>query len=355
MLCSAVAPVGDKSKIEWTEATWNPVTGCDRTSPGCENCYALTLAKRLKAMDNPRYQVDGDPRTSGPGFGVTFHEDLIDKPLHWKRPRMIFVNSMSDLFHPKIVEAPEVDGYPFIAQVMATMVMAEQHTFQILTKRPKIMEYILADPMFRLDVNAALLKRGHPVMPGGMSEPDFRWPDHIWLGVSIESDRYTFRADHLRKINAVRFISAEPLLGPLPSLDLTGIDWVIVGGESGHGARPMHPRWVQDIRDACLDRPEPCEDPENQGRGHSIPVYENGEFVGGRACACSYTDPVAFFFKQWGAWAPGGHPTHDSRDVDYHGRFQLPGVDFATMMHHGTKAENGRELDGRTWDEMPRL
>jgi protein gp37 len=227
------------TSIEWTDHTWNPVTGCDRTSPGCQNCYALTLAKRLKAMGNPRYQVDGDPKTSGPGFGVTLHPDKLDEPLHWRKPRRVFVNSMSDLFHP------DVPG-EFIVEVYARMVAAGQHTFQVLTKRPQRMAKLLRAPIFEQSVQEAVW-RLHTHMFAGFPYPS------VWLGTSIESDRYAFRADHLRKTPAaIRFLSLEPLLGPLPSLDFTGIDWVIVGGESGPGARPMHPEWVRSIRDQCV-------------------------------------------------------------------------------------------------------
>lgn len=312
--------MGDNTKIEWSDATWNPTTGCDKVSPGCDNCYAMSMSVRLKAMGSARYQNDGDPRTSGPGFGFTAHPETIDRPLRWKRPRKVFVNSMSDLFHPAIGRAKDVDGYPFLAQVFATMAAASQHTFQILTKRPQIMRAVLADPMFRLDVNAALMSRGFSVMPGGMSDPDFRWPSNIWLGTSIESDMYTFRADHLRRVGAaVRFISAEPLLGPLPSLDLTGIDWLIVGGESGPVAdvRPMHPDWVRDLRDKA-----------------------------------TATD-TALFFKQWGAWGPGGHPYRDSRYVDPGGRWQPWARDGAVLMNFARKSAHGNELDGRTWTNYP--
>ncbi len=188
------------TSIEWTEVTWNPVTGCDRVSPGCDNCYALTLAKRLQAMGSPRYQKDGDPRTSGPGFGLTCHEDLVELPLSWRKPRLVFVNSMSDLFHPDVPDE-------FIARIFDTMKAADQHTFQILTKRPQ-----------RLAAIANQLS----------------WPHNIWMGVSVENASYRFRIDHLRKVPAkVRFLSVEPLIGDAGELDLTGIHWVIVGGESG--------------------------------------------------------------------------------------------------------------------------
>lgn len=232
-----------RTSIEWTEASWNPTTGCDRVSPGCESCYALTMAKRLKAMGQPRYQADGDPRTSGPGFAITEHPDMLDLPRRWKRPRVVFVNSMSDLFHPGVSDQ-------FIARVFDTIAACERHTFQVLTKRSQ-----------RL---AALA-------------PSLPWPPNLWMGVSVESDRFTFRAEHLRQVPAaVRFVSAEPLLGPLDSLDLTGLHWLIVGGESGATARSMDGSWVRDLRDRCA------------------------------------AAGVPFFFKQW-----GGHlPKSNGRDLD---------------------------------------
>lgn len=207
-----------KSTIEWTEATWNPVTGCDRVSAGCDNCYAQTLAKRLKAMGNARYQRDGDPRTSGPGFGVTLHEDVLDVPFRWRNPRTVFVNSMSDLFHDEVPD-------DFIRKVFDVMVANERHTFQVLTKRSRRLARLALE------------------LP---------WPSNVWVGVSVENDRYTFRADHLRGVDAaVRFLSVEPMLGPVPSLDLVGIDWVICGGESGPSHRPIDPSWARELRDRC--------------------------------------------------------------------------------------------------------
>lgn len=230
------------TSIEWTEVTWNPTTGCDRTSPGCDNCYALTLAKRLKAMGQPKYQADGDPRTSGPGFRLTLHESALHIPYGWSTPRKVFVNSMSDLFHPDV-------PLEFIQQVFAVMADTPRHQYQVLTKRSK-----------RLAELAPLLS----------------WPDNIWMGVSVENQRYAFRVDHLREVPAsVRFISAEPLVGPV-DLDLSGIDWVIAGGESGANARPMDPEWVRAIRDRCVE------------------------------------SDVAFFFKQWG----GHHPKDGGRELD---------------------------------------
>jgi protein gp37 len=233
--------VGDRSTIEWTEATWNPTTGCDRTSPGCDNCYALTLAKRLRGMGQPKYQNDGDPRTSGPGFKLTIHSDALDIPYGWRAPRVIFVNSMSDLFHPEV-------PLSFIQQVFAVIADTPQHTYQVLTKRSK-----------RLAQLAAELK----------------WPENLWMGVSVESDHYRFRIDHLRETSAaVRFVSAEPLLGPLPELDLAGIHWLIAGGESGPNARPAERAWVRDLRNQCR------------------------------------THGVAFFFKQWGGRTPKAGGRH---------------------------------------------
>lgn len=227
--------MADRSPIEWTEATWNPTTGCDRTSPGCDHCYALTLAKRLKAMGVDKYQRDGDPRTSGPGFALTLHADVLSVPYSWRRPRTVFVNSMSDLFHDDV-------PIEFIHSVFAVMRDTPQHTYQVLTKRSK-----------RLSVLAAGLD----------------WAPNIWMGVSVENARYNFRVDHLRTTGAaVKFISAEPLLGPLGELDLTGVDWVIAGGESGPQARPMDIAWGREIRDRC------------NAAG------------------------VSFFFKQWGGRTP---------------------------------------------------
>ncbi len=393
------------TSIEWTHRpgsvgkTWNVVTGCDRVSIGCDHCYAMTLAKRLKGMGSAKYQNDGDPRTSGPGFGVTVHPDALNEPLRWRKPATVFVNSMSDLFHAKVPRE-------FVARVFAVMAATPQHTYQCLTKRPERMQRMLADPSFRFEVVRAMdglaVDRDHdPIerwaaIPGfddydasshgrvrGQSgvlstcensrtgretvtlwnggnpktlyvhrlvlmahrpttddtleachrngdkrdnrlanlrwdtrsanqleksrhgsaggprkltlgqvaqirsarkagetqqviadryeisrslvsmvesgkvwaEPDMPWPlANVWLGTSVESDDYTRRADALRNTPAaVRFISAEPLLGPLPSLDLTGIDWLIAGGESGPGARPLELDWIRDLIDRCRD------------------------------------------------------------------------------------------------------
>lgn len=212
------------SGIEWTEITWNPTTGCDRTSPGCDNCYALAMAKRLKAMGSSRYQVDGNPKTSGPGFGIALHHDALDQPYRWSGNRVVFVNSMSDLFHARV-------PLTFIRDVFQVIADTPQHTYQVLTKRSarlrKIADYL-------------------------------EWPANLWMGVSVEDEKRLSRVDDLRKAPAaVRFLSCEPLLGPLPRLDLTGIGWVITGGESGPRARALDPQWVRDIRDVCVDAQVP--------------------------------------------------------------------------------------------------
>lgn len=210
------------SEIEWTNSTWNPLTGCNKISPGCKHCYAERMAKRLQAMGQPNYRN---------GFELTLHEEALKLPLFWKKPQMIFVNSMSDLFHEHV-------PLEFIIKVFETMEQASWHIFQVLTKRSyKLFEY----------------------------KDKLPWPKNVWMGVSVETSKYTFRIDHLRQTKAaVKFLSIEPLLGQIPMLDLKDIDWVIVGGESGPKARPMAPEWVIMIRDQCV----------SQG--------------------------VPFFFKQWG-------------------------------------------------------
>lgn len=201
--------MGAKTGIEWTQATWNPVTGCTKISPGCKNCYAERMAVRLKAMGNPSYSN---------GFEVTLHDNLLGLPLTWKKPQHIFVNSMSDLFHKDV-------PVEFIQSVFDVMNKAHWHHFQILTKR--------SDRLVELD-------------------PILKWVPNIWMGVSVENKNYLYRIDDLRKTSAhIKFISFEPLLGPVRKLDLTGIDWAIVGGESGQGARKIEPSWVIDIRNQC--------------------------------------------------------------------------------------------------------
>lgn len=204
-----------RSGIEWTETTWNPVTGCSKISPGCAHCYAERMARRLQAMGVGKYRR---------GFDVAVHENALAEPLRWRRPRLVFVNSMSDLFHSSVPA-------PFIEAVFDVMNRAGQHAFQVLTKRP--------------DRVKLLEKRLH-------------WTPNIWLGTSIESERWLGRRALLVGSGArTKFLSLEPLLGPLPGLDLSGIDWVIVGGESGPGARPMKAEWVRAIRDGCVRRNVP--------------------------------------------------------------------------------------------------
>lgn len=211
-----------KSRIEWTFRTWNPVTGCDKISAGCDHCYAERMAKRLQGMGVEKYKN---------GFEVTLHQDVVEAPLSWTTPRVVFVNSMSDLFHDKVPDE-------FIQQVFEVMATAYQHTFQVLTKRPKRLKR-LSDRL--------------------------TWGPNIWMGATVESREYLWRIKDLRQTEAaVKFLSLEPLLGPLGEVDFSGIDWAIVGGESGPGARPIRKEWVLDIRDQC----------EQQG--------------------------VHFFFKQWG-------------------------------------------------------
>ena len=241
--------------IEWTEQTWNATTGCDRISPGCDNCYALTMAKRLKGMGSAKYQTDGNPRTSGPGFALTTHADTLTEPLRWKKPRKVFVNSMSDLFHARVPR-------DFLAQVFAVMAATPQHTYQILTKRPERAARILTDlctcgtghppgEHFRSSMEWAATSHSPTYVPGLQHGIYHRtvWPlPNVWIGTSIENADYNRRADALRNTPAaVRFISAEPLLGPLDGLNLTGIDWLIIGGESGPGARPFNPAWATDL------------------------------------------------------------------------------------------------------------
>ncbi len=238
-----------RSLIEWTESTWNPVTGCDKVSPGCKNCYAERLAKRLKAMGQANYSN---------GFSLTLHEEALGLPLRWRRPRTIFVNSMSDLFHEKVPAR-------FIHSLFRVMVEASHHRFQVLTKR------------------STRLRELAPELP---------WPPNVWMGVSVETDEQLWRIDDLRQTNAaIRFLSLEPLLGPLHHLDLDGIQWVIVGGESGPRARPIAREWVTEIRDRCT------------GAG------------------------VPFFFKQWG----GIHKRESGRRLDGRTWNGIPGGGFDSL------------------------
>jgi protein gp37 len=223
-----------ESAIEWTDSTWNPVTGCTQVSPGCDHCYAMTFAERWRGIPGHHYEQ---------GFDLRLWPSRLQLPVQWRKPRRIFVNSMSDLFHSDVPDE-------FIRAVFDTMLEADQHTYQILTKRPQRMARMASS------------------LP---------WPAHIWMGVSIENSDYAWRADSLRRVpSAVRFISAEPLLGGLEALSLEGVDWLITGGESGPGWRRCDPQWVREIRDRCID------------------------------------DGVAYFHKQWG----GRTPKAGGRDLD---------------------------------------
>lgn len=233
-----------RSAIEWTESTWNPLTGCSKVSSGCKHCYAERMAKRLQAMGQQNYVN---------GFKLTMHEHVLEKPLEWKTPQMVFVNSMSDLFHEKV----PVD---FIQKTFAVMSQAYWHQFQVLTKR--------AERLAELN-------------------PLIDWPQNVWMGVSVENQNYVSRIDCLRVTGArIKFLSLEPLLGPIHHLDLSGINWVIVGGESGPGARPILQEWVTDIRDQCISAQEP------------------------------------FFFKQWG----GIHKKKAGRVLEGHVWNEMPPI-----------------------------
>jgi protein gp37 len=247
--------VGDQSAIEWTDATWNPVTGCTKVSPGCKNCYAERLALRLQAMGNRRYSK---------GFALTLHRDQLTLPLRWREPRRIFVNSMSDLFHDDVPE-------DFIRRAFEVMSEAHWHVFQVLTKRSRRLAELA---------------------------PRLPWPSNVWQGVSVENARYTSRVVDLVKVPAtVRFLSVEPLLGAIPDLPLDGVQWVIVGGESGPRHRPVREEWVRDIRNQCA------------------------------------AAGVAFFFKQWG----GARPSSGGRLLDGRLWEEMPMVDqlttFAVSLH----------------------
>lgn len=226
--------MSEHSRIEWTSASWNPVTGCDQVSPGCAHCYAKTFAERFRGVPGHPYEQ---------GFDLRFWPERLELPLRWRRPKLVFVNSMSDLFH-------EAVPAEYIQAVFDTMARADQHVFQVLTKRHERLAELA---------------------------PELPWPENVWMGVSVENRRFVRRADSLRTVPAaVRFISAEPLLGPLTGLELTGIDWLIAGGESGPGHRRIDPDWVRLLRDQCL------------------------------------ADGVAFFFKQWG----GRSPKSGGRELD---------------------------------------
>lgn len=326
--------MADKTGIEWTDATWNPVTGCTEVSPGCDHCYAKTFAERWRGTPGHHFEH---------GFDVVLRPERLDQPLRWQKPRRIFVNSMSDLFHDEIPN-------DFIAQVFAVMAMAGQHTFQLLTKRHGRMRSLLNDEDFQVRVGQMRYRLGDD---GDFEDGSWGWPlPNVWLGVSVENQRWAdIRIPALLDTPAaVRFLSCEPLLGPV---DLTttlgfahtahglayveGVDWVIVGGESGRGARPMHPDWPRSLRDQCQ------------------------------------TADIAFHFKQWGEWAPAGYEngTHllqtdgryitresgTSQDPYGHGSGTQDLVDRGhpgwVRIRRPGKKWAGRQLDGRTWDDFP--
>lgn len=240
--------MSDKSAIEWTDATWNPTTGCDRVSPGCAHCYALDLAGRLKKMGQASYQTDGDPKTSGPGFALTLQPTRLEVPLRWSRPRRVFVDSMSDLFHEAVP-----DNY--LDQVFAVMALAARHTFQVLTKRPERLRAYMnsispsGDRYDDFQRALALRRLASRIRPDATVE----WPlPNVWIGTSVENQRWTTRVDEIRAAPAaVRFLSCEPLLGPIERLDLRGIHWVIAGGESGPKFRQVKADWIRGLRDQC--------------------------------------------------------------------------------------------------------
>lgn len=350
--------MSSRTKIEWTRggdgapgATWNPVTGCTKlspASPGCENCYASTIAERFRGVPGHYFEH---------GFDVQLRADKLDLPLRWRRPRRIFVNSMSDLFHDQVPD-------DYIARIWAVMALAPQHTFQVLTKRHARMRSLLSSREFALKV----FKTATTDLDFGVIGCHFDQPlPNVWLGVSTETQQWAdIRIPALLDTPAaVRWISAEPLLGPIdlrhmdldvrdmyqidaltgrntdmgrPCPDVASLDWVVAGGESGHGARPMHPDWARSLRDQC------------QAAG------------------------VPFFFKQWGAWVPGfshgagengpgdlfvnldgstGHVWIDEEDCSVRNSCGNWGVASHPMSRCGKKAA-GRELDGRIWDQYPR-
>lgn len=247
-----------ESNIEWTELTWNPVTGCNKISPGCKYCYAEVMSKRLKAMGTEKYKE---------GFKIRTHADALNTPFTWKKPKVVFVNSMSDLFHPEV-------PVEFIQAVFLVMNQTPQHTYQVLTKR--------SDRLLEL---SSLLN----------------WTSNIWMGVSVENEKYTFRVEELSKTPAkVKFISVEPLIGPVRTLQLDQINWVIVGGESGHGARTLKKAWVEFIKNQCEER------------------------------------QIPFFFKQW------GKP-----------KFNIDPTDPTIKSDHPQHAKGGCQLDGKVYRQLP--
>lgn len=307
--------MSDGTQIGWTQATWNPTTGCDKVSDGCTNCYALTLAGRLKAMGSAKYQTDGDPRTSGPGFGLAVHPDTLSVPLRWRKPRRIFVNSMSDLFHARVPRE-------FVARVFAVMAATPQHTYQILTKRPDRMARMLSSEEFEVAVGAVLV-RDYADLPGGSPwtltrriESGFARPEHwplpnVWLGTSVEDQE---RADQrlpalCETPAAVRWVSAEPLLAPVdlspwlgpvdwppcwdqhePSAECSRCiqpEWMVLGGESGPGARPMQVEWAESLVAQC------------QAAGVAVFVKQLGTVLGGKSHHDMATFPSSLRVREY--------------------------------------------------------
>lgn len=334
--------MGDRTAIEWTDATWNPIVGCSKVSPGCDNCYAIGVANRGMT---PHHRGLTIKTADGIDWNGEIHrapDNIFTQPLRWSRPRRIFVNSLSDLFHPGV-------SVELIEEVLAVIACSPQHTFQMLTKRPQRMAEVMSYPMRGGMVAGAAQQMGLRSRLPDVAMRDF-WPlPNLWVGVSIESNRYAFRAAHLRATPAaVRWVSAEPLIGPLDELDLSGIDWIVAGGESGPGARPMHPEWVRDLRDRCTAHVCPrCR------ASFSLPL--------GMSCPDHHPERgPAFLLKQWGDWrpAPADRATHVVEvDGRHHGRFGEPLSDIAArggvLVEKVGKKVAGRELDGRTWDEYP--
>lgn len=318
--------MSDRSGIEWCDATWNPVTGCTKVSPGCDHCYAETFAERFRGTPGHYYEH---------GFDVQLRPDKLDQPLRWRKPRRIFVNSMSDLFHDSVPDE-------YIAHVFAVMQSCAAHTFQVLTKRHGRMRSLLSGDGFW----EAVTDFGHIVMAQRPSRQQL-WPDHgqthgflpnVWLGVSAENQRwFDIRTSALRETTAaVRFVSAEPLLGYIDA-DLTGIDWVIVGGESGRSARPMHPLWARGLRDQC------------EAAGTAFLFKQRGEWTWNepgqfRLPTRPYTDRVAVMH--------GAGMTAMTKDNDFN-PFDRGHPYWETRIERVGKKLAGRELDGRTWDQYP--
>lgn len=365
------------SKIEWTEETWNPIVGCTRCSEGCDHCYAVPTVFRGEAMGTVQHaglvvrSESGDLDWTGE---IRFVEHLLEQPLSWKKPRKVFVNSLSDLF---AAEVPD----DVIHKVLAVMTLAPHHTYQVLTKRPQRMASFMSDPSTPglvaraadwISAQREIRKMGDERHAPIQWADTFEWPlPCLWLGTSIESDRWTWRANHLRRTPAVvRFISAEPLLTGLPSLDLTDIDWLLIGGESGADARPMHPQWARDLIDRAAETGEKfCGD-----CGDRIVLGFDGEYVHCKSVAGhdydhravndgTGTDRCAVLFKQWGSWHP--ERLREASNLGYSGpkcRLMYSSnhaanyeLERGIYMIRGSKKAAGREIDGREWNEYPKV